>query len=401
MLYFIKYKKDCTGCAACLNVCPTNCITMIQDDEGFNYPVADDRCIHCKKCEKVCPIASGETQSTPEIKQYAAAAVANDIDVWKASTSGGAFTEICNAYGDQSTIIFGAAFNGLKVVHIYAVGIENIGILRKSKYVQSDIKNSFNKVRKFLEQGKKVVFSGTPCQVAGLRSYLNNEYENLFCIDLICHGVGSPKVFNEVMQYLSEKYGLEIKSYSFRNKKIIMGNLKEYISSYIFENNKGYSVERDEYNRLFFSQLCLRKSCGSNCRFRSSNRLGDITIADFKNKNKVFPELRDCKNYSTIIVNSYKGDFVYKKLGNRMTILPCDLQAIKTHNPLFYRHTEDNPLRNQFFEDFTKGVKIEELINKYIPNKGIWEAVKDFIPYNFGLWYSKIVKTFPVKFESK
>jgi coenzyme F420-reducing hydrogenase beta subunit len=394
MLEFINEKKSCTGCTACFNVCPIDCISMAKDEEGFLYPIADDRCIHCNKCKEVCPMFNNKTERQPDIEQYSAAAVSKDINVWEESASGGAFTEICKTFGDENTIVFGATFEGLKVVHSYVVGVENIGIFRKSKYVESDLGDSFSKAETFLKQGKKVIFSGTPCQIAGLRNYLGKEYEDLLCVDLICHGVGSPKVFGEALKSLNEKYGSKIIKYTFRYKKVRMGNCREYLSYYIFEDDKTDYAEMDQYNQLFLSQLCLRSSCQSNCKYRTSNRMGDLTIADFKNKSRVFPKVKDYKNYSTIVVNSKKGDIIFSKLDERMDIIYCDLEDIKRYNPLFYRTTYDNLLRDQFFEDFVKGMGIEELIEKYIPNKNRrrWGLLKDLIPYRCKQWLFKILR---------
>jgi coenzyme F420-reducing hydrogenase beta subunit len=394
MLYFLKEKKDCTGCTACMSICPVNCISMEQDAEGFYYPFADDRCIQCHKCERICPIATGRTESKIEIEQYASAAVTKNKEIWKCSASGGAFSEICYSFGDDETVVFGARFDNLKVVHSYVFGVNNIGAFRKSKYVQSDLGNSLCKAEEFLKAGKKVIFSGTPCQLAGLKSYLGKDYEELLCIDLICHGVGSPEVFNETLQYYGRKYGINIETYSFRNKKIKVGNVKMYVSGHGLENKKTYYVERDVYNDFFLNQLCLRPSCANNCKFRSINRMGDITIADFKNKEWVFPKLMDYRNYSTIVVNSKKGDFIFKILQNRMKVLPCELDDIKRYNPLFYKYTKDNPLRNDFFKDYTNGVKMEELINKYISKQGTSKIAlfKDFIPYRIKAWYRNLRK---------
>lgn len=392
MLYFIDDKKECTACTACINICPVNCISMIQDEEGFHYPTADARCIHCKKCENICPIENKKTEGTIEIKQFAVAAVANDYTIWKSSTSGGAFTEICNAFGDDETVVFGAKFEELKVIHDYVVGVKNIHVFRKSKYIQSSMLNNFVKAKDFLEQGKQVVFSGTPCQIAGLKSFLNKEYDNLLTIDLICHGVGSPKVFNSVVDYYGRKYGRKIIEYSFRNRRILFGNQRLHISKHRLDNDKTYQVDRDIYNDFFLSQLCLRPSCGRNCKFRSINRFSDITIADFKNKSDVFPKLRDSKNYSTIIVNSMKGSKVFKGLQKNMNILACELDDIKKYNPLFCKHTKDNPLRNEFFIDYIEGVELDLLVKKYSSKRvsKIKQFFKDIIPHRFKVWYRSL-----------
>ena len=366
MLKFIADKKDCTGCSACLAVCPVSCISMYEDEEGFLYPVSDERCIGCGKCERVCPIYSTQTERFPDHKQSAFAAVTNNMDVWKASTSGGAFTEICSIYGDQDTVVFGATFDGLKVVHTYVVGVENIGVFRKSKYVQSDMGNCFCRAEELLQKGTRVIFSGTPCQIAGLRSFLGQEYKKLLCIDLICHGVGSPKVFELMLRYLEDRHHSQLEKYTFRCKQVRFGNLKQYVSCYKFESGKITCVERDEYNQLFLSQVCLRKSCGENCRFRTANRMGDITIADFKGKDDIFPEMQDYRNFSTVVVNSKKGNKIISGLGGGMTLFPCDLEHVKKYNPLFFGATPGNPQRNSFFADLANGMNMTDLLHKYL-----------------------------------
>ena len=384
MLDFIKDKKSCTGCNACVNICPVNCISMVQDEEGFSYPHANEECIDCKKCEKICPIKSNQTQIQPTIKQYSVAALTKDFNTWKRSTSGGAFTEICNSFGDDNTIVFGAKFAQFKVIHTYVIGVKNIEAFRKSKYVQSDINYSFKKAKYFLDNGKKVIFSGTPCQIAGLRSFLHKEYENLLCLDLICHGVGSPKVFREFIKYVNQKYHSVISTYNFREKKIKFGNFKLHTSRYIFINKSEKYIEKDEYNILFLNQLCTRESCGTNCQFRTSNRLGDLTIGDFKNLKEVFPKIKDYKNYSTIIFNSRKGYSLLQKIESGMKIIPCDIKSIKEYNPLFYKSTIDNPLRYNFFNDFINEMPFSKLIEKYSPQSNaisLLASIKDFVPY--------------------
>lgn len=393
MLYFLSDKKSCTACSACMNICPTNCISMVRDAEGFEYPVPDDRCVGCRECERVCPIENNRTESKVGITQFAVAAVTNDEKLWHESTSGGAFTEICLSFGDSETIVFGATFDGLAVVHDHVTGVSNVHMFRKSKYIQSSLSTSFGKVKEFLDAGRRVVFSGTPCQVAGLYAFLGKQYDNLLCIDLICHGVGSPKFFLSVIEFYEKKYGSKIVGYSFRHKKAKLGNLQTYLSRHRLENNRIYYVEKDVYNEFFLTQLCLRPSCGSNCKFRTSNRLSDITIADFKNKSGVFPKLRDHRNYSTIVVNSSKGLAVFNGMRDRMTMLDCDLDDIKRHNPLFYRQTTDNQLRDEFFNDYSNGLEMDLLIKKYLPPQrefGRKQCYKNFIPYRLKMWYRNL-----------
>ena len=191
MLYFMKEKMQCTGCSACYNICPTKCITMEKDEEGFLYPIASDRCVHCGKCETVCSAVNKKNDGGSTLPE-AYCALTKDNKVWKQSASGGTFTEICKAWNIGDSVFCGATWNGLNIEHKCVQGIGNIGLLRRSKYVASDTKNVFREVKDYLIVGKRVVFCGTPCQVAGLKLFLGKEQENLLLIDLICHGVGSP-----------------------------------------------------------------------------------------------------------------------------------------------------------------------------------------------------------------
>lgn len=392
MLEFLEKKEDCTGCWACLNVCPVDAITMVGDEEGFLYPEADETCINCGECRDVCPLATGKILASPDFEQQAFAAVTNSQDIWKASTSGGAFTGICEAFGETVPAIFGAAFNGVDVHHCCVTGWQNIGVLRKSKYVQSDIGPCYRDARKLLENNKYVVFSGTPCQIAGLRNYLGRNYERLLCVDFICHGVGSPGVFKSFLEYLEVRHGSRIVSYTFRFKKVFLGNFSLYVSRYVFENHKIVYAEVDEYNRMFLQQLCLRPSCAENCHFRTSDRLSDLTMADFKCRDKMFPEESDYRNYSTIIVNSPKGYVVLQDLEKSMRILPCPLAHVQKFNPLFYRTTLGNPLRDAFFKKFSSGMNFLELVQVFTdpPACPRGTGLKGMIPFKFKRWFHQI-----------
>ena len=341
MLYFTENKSKCTGCTACIAACPVGCITIKKDEEGFLYPVASDKCIKCGKCERVCPIKKNKEKK--EIKQEAYCAVTKDKKIWQRSASGGAFSEICRAFGDEKTIVCGAAWNGFEVEHICIEGVENIAPLCKSKYIESSINNCFAEIKSQLEGDKKVIFCGTPCQVAGLKGFLGRDYDSLLLIDLICHGVGSPKVFAACIENISKWLGKKIVSYEFRAKIVQKQNKEE-----VYVNN-------DPYIQLFLSQKALRPSCGDNCKFRNENRQGDITIADFKNLLEVFPKLNGTKvNYSTIVANSSKGKKTVALLNKTMDVYPCDIEMIKKYNPLFYGHTHGTEKRDLFFDEFIK-----------------------------------------------
>ncbi len=351
-MYFLSDDKNCTGCTACKSICPVQCIEMKINQEGFWIPEASEKCVHCGKCARVCPIArlddAGITDNKQMHKSYAA--VSNSSSIWRRSSSGGAFSEICRVWGDHNTLYSGAIWSGLDVKHTCVIGFDHIAPLCRSKYVASEVGDVFIRIKKHLESGQYALFCGTPCQVAGLRSYLGKDYEKLLLIDLICHGVGSPAVFKTCIKLLEEQFKGTVSSYEFRVKR------KVYQSDYIQlikVDGKEIYIKNDPYIQLFLSQLCLRSSCGENCRFRTENREGDITIADFKGLTKVFPNLiGEKKNYSSIIFNTDKGCSIISKIEKYMSLLPCDIEDIKKYNPLFYRHTYSAKNRDKFFKNY-------------------------------------------------
>lgn len=351
MLSFTKNKSECTGCAACMAACPLDCIAMQYDEEGFWYPQSSDACINCGKCERVCPLPKTDnTANHGEQKAYAC--LSEDDEIWRRSASGGAFSEICLAWGDSQTIVVGAAWDGLKVHHVCVEGVENIHLLCKSKYVASYPENTFREIKNYLKQGRKVIYCGVPCQVAGLKSFLNHEYENLLTIDLICHGAGSPYVFESAIHKMEKQFGDNISGYEFRAKRNCYE--QDYLCAVNICSTKVYIVN-DPYMQLFLKQNCLRPSCGEHCKFRNRNRQGDLTIADFKGLVKVFPDLLGSKrNYSTIVTNNKKGEDIVTLLKDRMKVLGCDVAEIGKYNPLFERQTWFSKDRDNFFANFIK-----------------------------------------------
>ena len=351
MLSFTKNKSECTGCSACMAACPLDCIAMQYDEEGFWYPQSSDACINCGKCERVCPLPKTDnTANHGEQKAYAC--LSEDDEIWRRSASGGAFSEICLAWGDSQTIVVGAAWDGLKVHHVCVEGVENIHLLCRSKYVASYPENTFREIKNYLKQGRKVIYCGVPCQVAGLKSFLNHEYENLLTIDLICHGAGSPYVFESAIHKMEKQFGDNISGYEFRAKRNCYE--QDYLCAVNICSTKVYIVN-DPYMQLFLKQNCLRPSCGEHCKFRNRNRQGDLTIADFKGLVKVFPDLLGSKrNYSTIVTNNKKGEDIVTLLKDRMKVLGCDVAEIGKYNPLFERQTWFSKDRDIFFANFIK-----------------------------------------------
>lgn len=348
MLHFNPDKKNCTGCAACYSVCPVRCITMEADAEGFLYPTASDACIGCNACEKVCPQLQPKPDNSHRQKAYAA--LTHDKDIWRRSSSGGAFSEICRQWADAEALIVGAAWDGLRVHHIGVKGFSQTEALCKSKYVGSAIEDTFIEIKGALADGRKVIFCGCPCQVAGLKAFLRKDHANLLTIDLICHGAGSPKVFKACIESISDHLGERVTAYQFRAKRRHFET--DYLTKLTTEKRTHYVV-KDPYMQLFLSQNALRPSCGKNCKYRDARRPGDITLADFKGLTQVFPDLTFQKrNWSTIVSNTEKGDKAIALLGAKMELRPCRIDDITKFNPLFARQTWFSEDRDAFFRDF-------------------------------------------------
>lgn len=327
----IKEKDSCTGCHACANICPKQCIAMEKDSEGFLYPVVDTKqCINCGVCEKICPILNGKTAVLGR-NNKAYAAKNNNIDTRLKSSSGGVFTAIAESVIDNGGVVFGAVFDkDFNLIHKYAETKEELSSFRGSKYVQSIIGETYKQAKGFLEQGRTVLFTGTPCQIGGLYSYLGKEYENLITQDLICHGVPSPMVWRKYLEYREELAHSSVRRMSFRHKN---SGWKTYSVSFEFSNDTEYvaKLSEDPYMKVFLRNLCLRPSC-YNCAFKTKHRQADITLADFWGIENVLPEMDDDKGTSLLVINSENGLRVLNFINNCLTLHKVDLDDAINNN---------------------------------------------------------------------
>lgn len=300
-------QTKCTGCRACAAVCPQSCITMQKNAEGFYYPVIDeDKCIHCDMCRKCCPVNHPPT-AYKVLEGYAVRY--NDTDILLDSTSGGSFTAIAQYTFQHDGVVYGVGYDDKGAVRHFSITKEDatrINEMRGSKYVQSDLGDVFYEIEEHLKQGRYVCFSGTPCQVAGLRAFLRKEYETLLTVDLVCHGVASPKVFEAYLREQEAKYNAKITRIKFRNKTYGYHSGTMMLE---FSNGKSvYSSARiDHMLKSYFTGACSRYSCYA-CPFKGMQRYGDLTVFDSWHINELTRQaIDDDRGFTNVFVNTEKG----------------------------------------------------------------------------------------------
>ena len=344
----LRNKNRCSGCTACANSCPHQAIRMQPDRLGFCYPVVDEAvCTDCGICEAVCPFhPSAEDIDLP--LPYAVRH--RDMQQVAVSQSGAAFIALSDWVLEQGGIVYGVGYaEGFRVVHKRAVTSEERDEFRGSKYVQSDLNNVFKQVKQDLKAGKAVLFSGTPCQTAGLNAYIGKQLRsNLYLVDIVCHGVPAPYIWRDYLVYLERKYKNKIVKVDFRNKQLF--GWHDHRETFVFSDGKMKCEKSFTY--LFYKHIIFRKSC-SNCPFTNFNRPSDITIADFWGWDKVDFKLNsDDKGISLILINTNKGKHTFEKIQNNINFVEIDLKNCS--QPNLEHPSEPHPLRDKFEKDYIK-----------------------------------------------
>lgn len=372
----IKDKKDCCGCNACAQRCPKQCITMQSDNEGFLYPVVDtSSCINCGLCEKVCPIIN---QNEPQKPVKVFAAYNKNEEIRLQSSSGGIFTLLAEETIKKGGVVFGVRFdNEWMPVFDYTEAIDGIAPFRGSKYAQATVGTAYKDAETFLKSGREVLFTGTPCQIAGLKKYLRKEYDNLLAVDIICHGVPSPKVWKMYLKETSCKLiqsspndeSKEYKSYitdiAFRNKSTGWKNF-----SFLLKLNSPAKKEdkttifselfyKNSYMRAFLNDTILRPSCYS-CPAKQSKSHSDITIADFWGIDKIDPSFDDDKGCGLIFINTTKGDSIYNKLD--IISKEKEFDEAVLYNSAYNKSCTPHNNRKKFFQGLDKTNDLSEYI---------------------------------------
>lgn len=339
--------QECTGCGACYNKCPNNSVKMISDKNGFIVPKINKKtCISCGQCMNVCPVLNPVYNNNPSPE---CRAVMADDEMRMKSSSGGVFGTAAEYVLDNGGVVCGVAYGDKFLTeHILIDNKNDLHKIQGSKYVQSDTKDIYKKVKKELESGKNVLFSGCPCQVAGLNSYLGRNYENLITLDIVCHGVPSPKAFEK---YINDEYGNKgLEKIDFRDKSVYGWSSSVNMT---FNDGSVYrdSHEKDPYYKVFLSNISVRSSCG-NCKFSRLPRQGDLTVGDFWGISAYNREFNDKKGTSVVLVNNGKGADFMEKIKGKFKLdekLPIDV-AIRANRPIAHSF-KPHHARKRFFND--------------------------------------------------
>ncbi|WP_173553367.1 Coenzyme F420 hydrogenase/dehydrogenase, beta subunit C-terminal domain [Sharpea azabuensis] len=364
-------KNQCTGCTACANICPKSCIEMKEDDEGFAQPVIDNsKCISCLACERVCPILSNRTPKDEETKAYAA--LSKNDETRLESSSGGIFSELAKLILQSNGIVYGAKYDDdFKVIHTGIEDIESLKELRGAKYSQSDLSTIFQIIKTQLNNGRQVLFSGTPCQIGGLKAFLKKDYDNLYCIDFVCHGVPSPLVWKKYIEYRSQvDADNQVPEYiNLRNKESGWSHYS-YQVEFAYSKSNHYLCQNDKdlYMSLFVNNYILRRSC-SNCYYKGYSRESDITLGDFWGIWDILPSMDDNKGTSVVFTHSNKGEKLLNSAAIHLQSNPVTLDQATMMNPSLLKSSFPKENRERVLKEISQNGfhtkdKIIEIINQ-------------------------------------
>lgn len=380
-----KIKLECTGCSACKQICPQKCISMEMNEEGFLYPQINKKlCVNCNICESVCPAMKVELDLPiiSESKIFGVKWNGNKEDIYY-SASGGIFFALAKFFLAQGGVVFGAIFDAnYKVVHYASTSLEGIKKMQNSKYVQSEIKDSYIEIEELLKKDEKryILFSGTPCQCAGLKTYLKNDYPNLLVVDFVCHGVPSPLIFEKYLHWLSKTLNETVKDYQFRTKRHGW-NYKGRMISNIRMNSHSWPVVYDPYLMCFLKALNYRESCYL-CKYGNSKKYADITLGDFGGVRQEYPYFFNRKGCSISLFHTKRGLSIFEEIKKEFDYIEVDFKIISKYNKNLLSPCKRPSIRDSIYSEvqsmsdndyiekvLRKQIEIKDIANYYIPYK--------------------------------
>ena len=361
-------KSNCFGCEACVQACSVGAVRMVADDEAFRYPTIDaSLCIKCGKCRKVCPASNMPAMSDAPIETFGG--YVKDESVREESTSGGIFTALANAWCDAGTIVFGAEFVGLKVRHSWVHYTDGIGRFRKSKYLQSEIGDSYREAKPLLRGGERVLFSGTPCQIAGLKKFLGDaDSENLLTIEVVCEGVPTPLYIGKFAECLGQDLDGEVTAIDYRYKDGHRWDF-EVMQASLQNHDRGiFKWKQDRWFNPFWSiwlqHLISRPSC-YECPFASRRRVADITLGDLWGVHLYCPDLYGGNGGSSVVFcNTEKGRATLEQAKSALHGHGLPLEtAIRYQGPM-RNHIAENARRGECMAD-VRTMPYREFVKKW------------------------------------
>lgn len=381
----VENKNNCTGCGACFNACPTKAITMDWNINGFYTPhINSEKCVDCGLCEKICPLDKCKSQNIEQPKVFAFQN--EDKETLYKCASGGAFASLAKLVIEQSGNVYGVVYDDdMKVCHAKAESLKDLEKIYSSKYVQSDTRNTFIQAKSDLDNGKLVLFSGTPCQIAGFKSFLRKDYDNLLTVDLVCHGVPSPKVFEMYKKEFMNKRSKEewLLNIDFRSK------IQGWSSSLVTTTTTTTTTHatKDDFMQAFLSNLSINDSC-LNCQFNKLPRVADLSLGDFWGVDKYDQSMNNNKGLSIILVNSEKGQSWFNQIKKQGLCKEIPLDFVIKNNPNICGSSKPHAKREEFFEDINNGKSLKVCVKKYCKTqihillyRLLPQFAKDFIKY--------------------
>ena len=368
-------KDKCVGCGACVNSCAAQALSFSPDQYGFLMPSVTGNCIQCGKCIKACPLLNSREKCI-ETKAYAA--YAKDPTVRKASSSGGIFSLLANEVLKAKGLVYGAAFdNNYSVKHICVEDDKHLEQLRGAKYAQSDVDHIFTAIQQDLKSGQFVLFSGTPCQVAGLSSFLGKKFDNLLLIDMVCHSVPSPLAWKKYVEYRSKKdetYCLP-SAINMRSKHT---GWSDYHYSCLFSYPNGRNYSQIGYKDLYidlFTQGCISRTSCANCQFKGYDRISDITLGDFWGIRDICPEMDDNLGTSLLLVHSDKGKKYLSSIREKIRFKELTLNDSSKYNPAILNSAIPNKSRSYYLDKTCQG-KYDQVAKKLYSKPSFLTRVK-------------------------
>lgn len=348
----LSIDKSCCGCGGCEQVCPKKCISFQQDQEGFLYPkIEEEKCISCGACVKACPIINKAEYHTPKM---ILGTKLNNPDRAQKSSSGGVFVPLAEKILEQNGVVAGCAYDSkLTAKHIIVRSKADLFRLQGSKYVQSDNRNIYTEIKQELINGVPVLYTGTGCQVAGLKQFLRKDYDNLFCVDIVCHGVPSPKLFENYIKYISETENASVTEFNFRSKKKGWGlnyEVKIGRSGYV-----GYGFD-DPYYNAFLRCYNYRESC-YECKYACFDRVSDITLADFWGIESIAPSFYDKAGVSLVLINTEKGEKLFSSIKEQVVTFETNKEDAVRMNSNLIAPSQRPDIRNTIYNGFDGDLK--------------------------------------------